>query len=395
MGIIIKHFFHKFLNFCQREEIQSDINSNNIVKENSDYHKLFNLSINPLRILKYFTYIDLYSVLYKGRAVYFFKLDKKIYVLSKSFLLFDIIDIYDFQDFVLEGRHSLKLRFYNTLMKDVQIRHFSRSNVLHLAKNIYPLNHNPAEDYHFIKHSITSLLNIKLLSRRMLNFMVNVAKRVISKSPLYYHREVYEMLNFNIKDSMTNYRNLSNKMRRKLFFSIFFVSTHLKSLNVVYNSVYPFRNKLYFSKKKVMNMDENNPLRVLYYQNEARFERPTSSVADLIDSLEDADLANTSYGNGIRLKKERKPFLYKKHTPILKSSRISSIIYDPQYIEIFNYLSINSEKIDLVCKPRNNSVKFEKVVFNITIPKSFGKKEHKTLELSSNGSFIISDRDRV
>ena len=421
----IKYLFHNFLTDFQTEQINKELsvtksNNTNIITTTNNNTKLFKLTINPLKLLQYFTYIDLYSVIYKGRSIYFFKIDQKIYVLSKSLIILDIIDIKDFQKVIPEGRLTIKLFFFNS-KNVIQIRNFSKSNLYNLAKNFLMLN-NPKEDYHFnyhyIKLAVTTLLNSRH-SNRILNLMVNKTKEIISDSMYYYHREVYDLVNFNIKENINN-KNLSNKLSRKLFFSIFFMFSQLKSLYKVYNCIYPFRNKLYFSKKKVMTMSEKNPIRVLFYQHEERFERPKSNVADLLDALEDEDnnisnssisvntdnksksnLSNTNNTSNISNTSktsskvtQRRTLEYKKHTPILKTSKISAIIYDPQYIEIFNYLSVNTEKIERATKSRKDSI-FNKVVFNITIPKSFGKKEHKTLELNNNGNFIICERDRV
>ena len=126
-----------------------------------------------------------------------------------------------------------------------------------------------------------------------------------------------------------------------------------------------------------------------------------SSISVNTDNKSKSNLSNTNNTSNISNTSktsskvtQRRTLEYKKHTPILKTSKISAIIYDPQYIEIFNYLSVNTEKIERATKSRKDSI-FNKVVFNITIPKSFGKKEHKTLELNNNGNFIICERDRV
>jgi hypothetical protein len=373
----IKYIFHSFLKNFQDSLLKKDI----IYLKTSPKTRLFTLCLSPLRLLQYFTYVDFYSVQYKERSVYLFKLDKKIYVLSKSFILFDIIDIKEFQRVIQEGQRTIKLKFYDKNMNDIQIKLFSKKDLFLIVKNMLPFD-SPPKQYQYLQHAITTMLN-STDSLRVLNYMVNKSKQIISSSRVFYQPEVYDLLHFNIKDNIKN-KNMSNKCGRKLFFSIFFIFNNLKTINNVYNNIYPFRNKLYFSRKKIMNMSEKNPLRVLFFEHEQRFERPTSSVADFLDSLEES--IN---------KKDFKIIEIKKHAPILKSSRISNIIYDPQYIEIFNYLSLNSEKIESISKSRNNSVKFDKVVFNITIPKSFGNKEHKTLELNNNGSFIICERDRV
>ena len=320
-------------------------------------------------------------------------MSNKIYILSKSFIIYEIIDIKDYQRVVHEGRYTIKLKFYNS-KSDIQIRHFSNSNLTSYVKNFLMLN-NPNEGYHYIKHTVAKILNTHD-AKRVLNFMVNSTKKLLSKSSYYYHQEVYDLINFNIKEHILNITNLSKKLSRKLFFSTFFMFSQLKSLHNIYKSIYPFRNKLYFSKKKVMSMDENNPIRVLFEQNESRFERPRSKVADILDSLEEYNNSITKDEKDIGIIKNKvKHLTLKKHAPIIKTSRISTIIYDPQYIEIFNYSYNDSEKIENIAKSRKDSVNFNKVVFNITIPKSFGKKEHKTLELNNNGNFIIAERDKV
>lgn len=328
----------------------------------------------------------------------------KIFLFTKNFNLIGVIDIKDLKKIAMSGQFSLKLKFFPHPLNDenrvLLIKTLSTIQRDAIVMSILPEGSMYHQDINFKKKL---LLQIFRERRWFFNEAFNKAETILRECNLLMHNDIYDLF----KDFKRIISDSKNKHRAFFEFkSLVFISSIGLVQTVLQNLFYNIK-KVKFDTGDIEEMYHHVLMNFRTHRDSIHVEKGRRRINHRKRSSN--LLKKGSKSKTIKLKENRENSIKSNeedsNNPLsnnLESETKSNISEEfmlkgrPRYNKgdlhsKTNYIKHKMASIegDVLTKPL-----YDKIIFNVTIPKYFGK-EQKVLEINNSGYFMIYKRGKV